>query len=223
MLMAMRIAWHRRNALIILSLELIMNQASIKGPGVIILLLLIGISTRFLFLGETQSFLPNFTAVGAVALFGSNYLRGKTKYILPLFIMWVSDLFLNNIFYASYFESFQFFGDIWVYAGFLVVVLIGHFIMRKPSWFSLMGAGIGGGIIFYLITNFGVWIHPASGYPKDIGGLVLSYVNGIPFLRNTILGNLVYGITLFGIYEFLASKYHSLRTERCLVSRLSSM
>ena len=123
-----------------------MKQANMKGPGVIFVLLLIGISTRFLFLGENQSFLPNFAAVGAVALFGSNHLRGKSKYILPLFIMWVSDLFLNNLFYASYFDSFQFFGSFWVYAGFLLVVLVGHFIMRKPSWLTLIGAGIGGGI-----------------------------------------------------------------------------
>ena len=194
-----------------------------KGPGVIFVLLLIGISTRFLFLGENQSFLPNFAAVGAVALFGSNHLRGKSKYILPLFIMWVSDLFLNNLFYASYFDSFQFFGSFWVYAGFLLVVLVGHFIMRKPSWLTLIGAGIGGGIVFYLITNFGVWIQPGSAYPKNIGGLLMSYVNGLPFLRNTILGNLFYGFLLFGIYEILASRYHFLRTKRCLVKGLSSV
>ena len=131
---------------------------SIINALIVVLLVIIGISTRFLFLIDGESLLPNFSAVGAVAIFGACYFKGVSKWIIPLAILWVSDLVLNNVFYAQYYEGFQVIGDLWVYLSFIVAGLIAYKIMRKPSWDRLAITGISVGVVFFLISNLGVWI-----------------------------------------------------------------
>jgi hypothetical protein len=76
----------------------------------------------------------------------------------------------------------------------------------------VVGGTLGASVLFYLITNFGVWIDPVSAYPKNFDGLVQSYIAAIPFFRNTLTGDLVYTGVLFGVYElsfYLAKRFLS--------------
>lgn len=177
-----------------------------KKEIIVLLLIIVAMATRFLFIVDGVSIIPNFTAVGAIAILGATHLNGLKKWVLPLVVLWLSDLILNNVVYAQYYDSFQVFGSPWVYGSILLIGLLAYFMMRKPSWGKLALTGLGGAILFFLVTNFGVWISPTSPYAKDIGGLVSSYEMGIPFFRNTLLGNLVFSFALFGAYEYLALK-----------------
>ncbi len=190
-----------------------MNKAVVI---VVSVLLVIGIATRFIFIIDGQSVLPNFTAIGAIALFGANYLKGSLRFILPFAVLWLSDLVLNNVVYKSYYESIQFYGSPWVYLSFALAILIGIYLMRKPTWSRLIGAAILSGLAFYLVTNFAVWMNPSSPYAKNAGGLLLCYEAALPFFRNTLLGNLFYSFVLFGAYEYFAQHYVALRTSRQL-------
>ncbi len=58
-------------------------------------------------------------------------------------------------------------------------------------------------MLFFLITNFGVWLHTGL-YAKTWGGLVQSYTLALPFFRNTLLGDLGFVGLLFGAYELAA-------------------
>ncbi|SVB25226.1 uncharacterized protein METZ01_LOCUS178080, partial [marine metagenome] len=50
---------------------------------------------------------PNFTALGAMALFGGAYVSSRTlAIILPLGALWVSDLILNNLVYTEFYQGF---------------------------------------------------------------------------------------------------------------------
>ena len=51
---------------------------------------------------------------------------------------------------------------------------------------------------FFVITNFGVWA--AGAYARDFSGLAASYAAGLPFLRWTLLGDLFYAASFFGLY-----------------------
>ncbi len=168
----------------------------------VVLLVILGISTRFIFLIDGESILPNFSAIGAVAIFGACYFKGLKKWIIPLAILWFSDIILNNVFYSQYYDGFKVFGDFWVYASFIVAGVIAYKMLLKPSWGKLLLTGIIAGVVFYLITNFGVWL-TGNLYPKTLTGLVASYEAGLPFFRNTILGNVFYSFVLVGIYEFI--------------------
>lgn len=186
-----------------------MNQSQ-KEIVVITLLIIAAIATRFLFLVDGESALPNFSAVGAVAIFGACYFRGNFRFIVPLSVLWLSDLILNNVIYSRYYAHFQIAGDPWVYSGFVLAGIIAYFLMKKSSWPKLLMTSIVTGVIFYLVSNFGVWMS-ASVYSKDLGGLLQCYAAGIPFFRNTILGNVFYSFVLFGIYEWILSDIFDLR------------
>ncbi len=182
------------------------NSLMSKKEILILVLMLIAISTRFLFIVDGQSIIPNFTAVCAIAILGASHLSGAKKWILPLGILWASDLILNNVVYAQYYDSFQIFGSTWVYVAILCVGVIAYFFLRKASWGKLLMVSTLGAVTFFLITNFGSWIGPTSPYVKDLSGLMASYTAGVPFFRNALLGDIFFSFVLFGAYEYLASK-----------------
>lgn len=133
--------------------------------------------------------LPNFTPVTAIALFGGLYISNKIlAYALPLIIMFISDIFLG-------FSSITLF----VYAGFMLVTLIGT-IRKKPSILTIFL----GSLSFFIVTNFGVWL---LGYPKTWTGFVECYTLALPFFKNSLLGDFFYsGIMMIG-FNFIQKHY----------------
>jgi hypothetical protein len=148
---------------------------------------------------------PNFTAVGAIALFGGAFLHKRYLALLvPVAALFVSDLFLNNLVYSNLSgssESFTLFyaGSLWVYGAFILIVLLGMKLLKSRSIGLLAGTSALASIIFFITTNFGMWI--GSGiYPKTIGGLAACYYVALPYFWNTLLGDLFYVGVLFGGY-----------------------
>lgn len=143
-------------------------------------------------------FLPhpaNVMPITAMALFGGAYLNKKYAIILPLVVMLVSDYFLG-------FHKVMPF----VYGSFLVSGLIGLRLKNKVNVKTVLGASLLSSVIFYVVTNFGVWL--TSGmYEMTFLGLVKCYVLAIPFFRNTILGDLFYTVMMFGGYELFCRFY----------------
>jgi hypothetical protein len=137
-------------------------------------------------------FLPhpaNVAPIAAMALFGGAYLNKKYAVFLPLTVMLISDLFLG-------FHKVMPF----VYGSFLLASIIGISLKNKVNPKNVLGASLLSSIIFYIVTNFGVWL--TSGmYQMTFLGLVKCYVLAIPFFRNTLLGDLFYTVMMFGGYE----------------------
>jgi hypothetical protein len=154
---------------------------------------------------------PNFTALGAVALFGGAYLSRKWAFIVPIVALFVSDLFLNNLIYARQFpevyDGFVLFtpGGLSIYIAFAAVVIIGMIALRKVNVRSVLGTSVLAAVVFFLVTNFAVWAGTGI-FPKNATGLMACYAAGIPFFWNTMLGNLFFGSILFGIYEYVNQK-----------------
>jgi hypothetical protein len=166
-------------------------------------LIALAIATRFI------PHVSNFTAVGAVALFGGAMFKdGLKAFLVPLLALFLSDLVINNVMYASFYEGFQWvtpgFGAI--YGGFLVAVLIGRLTIKSFKPLPIASAGVVSTLAFFLITNFGSWLANPI-YIKDFSGLLTSYTAGLPFLGNQLIGTLAYSAILFGAaYFWLGSK-----------------
>ena len=139
-------------------------------------------------------FLPhpaNVAPIAAMALFGGAYLNKIYVIILPLVVMLISDYFLG-------FHRVMPF----VYGSFLVSGLIGLKLKNKVKGKTVLGASLLSSLIFYMVTNFGVWL--TSGmYEMTFLGLVKCYVLAVPFFRNTVVGDLFYVVVMFGGYELL--------------------
>ena len=143
--------------------------------------------------------IPNFTPVGAFALFVGVFVARKHWWglLLPLFAMFFSDLFIG-------FYDFKLMAV--VYGSFLAYTGLGMLVAKRKSIATVFLGSIGGATLFYLTTNFAVWLF-SSWYPHTISGLLLSYTLALPFFKYTILGDLFFTSILFGVYEFAKVLY----------------
>lgn len=147
---------------------------------------------------------PNFTAVGAAAIFGGfAFAKGYKAFLIPLTALFLSDLAINNIVYGAYYDSFQWYtpGFGYMYGAFLLSVILGRFQRGGFKIIGLVGTGVVSTLLFFFITNFGSWVGMAI-YPKTFAGLLMAYEAGLPFLLNQLGGTLVYGTVLFGAAYF---------------------
>jgi hypothetical protein len=146
---------------------------------------------------------PNFSPIGAMALFSGAYLgrRGAVALVAPLGALFLSDLVLG--FYS---------GMITVYFSVALIVIIGWLALRRVSPIRVGGAAIASSVLFFALTNFGVWL--SSGfYPRTLAGLEACYVAAIPFFQNTVAGDLFYAAVLFGGFALLERTVPALRSQ----------
>jgi len=153
----------------------------------IYLLLILAVATRFL------PHPANFTAIGAIAMFGGLYLPRRYALVGPLVAMFVSDIFLG-FYHPATMAS--------VYLGFIVMTGIGLAVRKKKKITTVLGGTILGSIFFYLITNFSVWIFGGM-YAHTLSGLAQCYYMALPFFKNTLAGDLTYVTVLVGGYELI--------------------
>ncbi len=135
---------------------------------------------------------PNFTPVISVALFAGAYLHKRFAFLVPIAAMLMSDLIVGL--YSPLSMAF-------VYGSIILITAIGLTMNNKVSAIKIGGFSLIGAVLFFVITNFGVWIIPGSMYPKTFSGLVECYVMAIPFFRNTAASAIIYSALMFGVYE----------------------
>ena len=135
---------------------------------------------------------PNVSPIAAMALFGGAYLSDKRlAFLVPFLALLFSDLILGLHDTMLY-----------VYGGFALTVVIGFWLRKQVNAGRIAIATVGASILFFLLTNFGVWL--TSGlYPMTVDGLMQAYVAGIPFFQNSLLGNLLFTALLFGGFAAL--------------------
>ena len=137
---------------------------------------------------------PNFAPIAAMALFGGAYLNRRYALVVPIAALLLSDLVIG--FYSPLVM-------VSVYGSFVLTGLMGLWLKKRKSAGNVVLTAMGASILFFLVTNFAVWA--AGSYARDLSGLAQSYVMGLPFFRNTLLGDLFYTGVFFGGYELVKS------------------
>ena len=152
---------------------------------------------------------PNVTALTALALFGGAHFSDRRLAIgVPLLALLVSDIALG-IYWQWDFRAVQ--GHMWVqYASFLAIVGLGFVLRESRSALRVGAVALSASCMFFLVTNFGEWAFQ-PWYPKTAAGLAASYVAGIPFFRNMLVGDLVYTALMFGGFALLERRFAALR------------
>jgi hypothetical protein len=141
---------------------------------------------------------PNFTPILALAIFGGAYLPNKrTALLLPIIIMFFSDLIIG--FHSQIYA---------IYGTIIMLSLLGNTIKTKNIK-NLAITGFTGSVIFFIITNFSVWLSDGL-YPLTTAGLIECYVMAIPFFHNTLISTLTFLAILFFGYSFVEKKYQFL-------------
>ena len=99
---------------------------------------------------------PNFTPIGAMALFSGAYLgRRGLAFVAPLAALLLSDLVLG--FYH---------GMATVYFSVVLIVLIGWQLSARRSFWRVGAAALASSVLFYVVTNFGMWLFSGI-YPRN--------------------------------------------------------
>jgi hypothetical protein len=180
--------------------------------GIICTIILLAAGSRFI------PHPPNFSPIGSIALFGAAYYSKRYwSYFIPLIAMFLSDMALNNVIYHSLFNGFTWFysGALYTYGAILLIVLLGTLTLKKIRIPNLIASALGASIIFYIVSNFGVWASNGmyGMYPRTFAGLMECYIAGLPFLQNLLAGDFVYTIVLFGAFELIQYRFPSLRLQ----------
>jgi hypothetical protein len=160
----------------------------------------------------------NFTPIGAMGLFGGAYFSNKWKAaIFPLLTLFISDLIVHIIVFKG---SYGIIYDGWykIYAIFLLIVFIGRWMIRRVSFKNVLFAGIAASLTHWLLADLSVWLSGGTDLrtmqplSRGLDGLMQCYLQGLPYMRNFLLGTLAYSGLMFGAFEWMKSRNTSLQT-----------
>jgi len=147
---------------------------------------------------------PNFTPIIAVAILSGYFFKNIYLSFATLLIsMLLADAFIgfyNHIFF--------------VYLSLLLIAFVFYKISEKINFKNLFIYGFIGSLIFFIISNFGVWVLGGHGvydaaYEKNLNGLVECYVLAIPFFGSTFLSTLIFSYPAIFIYKSLSVRSSS--------------
>lgn len=145
-------------------------------------------------LGRLVPHIPNVTPLISLSLFAGANLSRRAA-VLSLFgTLFVSDLGLALLLGYPVFGYWTLF----TYTGFMAIVLVGASL--HCSWKILPVYILSLSFGFWIWTNFGVWL-TSSLYAKTLTGLGSCYVAALPFLRNSLIGDLIWGLVVFGLFD----------------------
>ncbi len=159
-------------------------------------ILLVIILTLFAVFSRLMPHPPNFTPLLAIALYSGFSFKNKFLFIIPLTGMLISDFFLG------YYSSI-----IWVYLSLLIMFYLGYILSSKYSFKNLILLSSVSSVLFFVVSNFGVWLGGWYGY--DFSGFITCYIAAIPFFHNTLFSTIIYASIFHFSYKYSAKIFES--------------
>lgn len=123
---------------------------------------------------------PNFTSLIALSFYVPAIL-GR-KFLPSLFISFVITDFIIG------FHNIVFF----TWGSVVLIGLISKFFLK--SIFTRLSGALIGAIIFFILSNLGVWINGMYGHSID--GLILCYTMALPFFSYSLISTLLFSLSI---------------------------
>lgn len=170
-------------------------------------------------LSRMPGLLPqNFSAAYALAFCAGVYFAPRMAWWLPLSLMLVTDLGLNLYYQHQGIDVFNLSLVRYLlpnYAAYAALIWLGQRFKPKDHFLSLLGGGVLGAILFYLITNTAAWLfNPFNNpeYTKTFLGWLTALTKGTAgypqtweFFRNTLLSGGLFTSLFAGAMKLTAS------------------
>ena len=129
---------------------------------------------------------PNFTPIIAVGILGGYFFKNLNWSLGIVFLsIFLTDLLLG--FYPSM---------LMIYLSLAIIILSFHKLNNLMNFKNLFLYGLSGSVIFFIVSNFGVWMFDGL-YEKNLEGLIKCYIMVIPFFKNTLFSTIIFS------YSFL--------------------
>src|SRR5579864_3246399 len=160
---------------------------------------------------------PNFSAAYAVLFCAGVYFSGRWAWWLPIGTMLVTDIGLD-LYYRFYvgwhvFDAATIEFQLINYAAYLVLIWLGRRFKPQASFLALLGGGVLGAMLFYVLTNTASWLFNPFGnpeYTKNLLGWLTALTKGTAgwpqtweFFRNTLLSGGIFTGLFVGAMKFL--------------------
>ena len=147
----------------------------------------------------------NFSTIGAMTLFAGATLRPRWLGVSVAAIgLLATDLVLqHNPQWLS------------VYLPYIIIAIAARSLKPGQSVRSFALATVSASLIFFVVSNFGVWAMPEM-YDRSLAGLATCYLQAIPFFQNTLAGDACFGIVLFGSFALLEDRDPAFAEARAL-------
>ena len=123
---------------------------------------------------------PNFTALIALGFYIPVFFGLRFVPIVAICFA-VTDIFIG--FHTT---------TLFTWGSVLFIGYLSKFFFKSIS-IRIIGA-LSGALLFFIITNFGVWF--TGGYEKNLDGLVMCYTLAIPFFTYTLLSTILYSFLI---------------------------
>jgi len=160
----------------------------------------------FVVLAVAVRFMPHpwmFTPVtGSLLFFGA---RGPRRQLwIPFALLAASDVVLTKLVY-----SYPFSWDHYVtFAWYAAILWLGTRLGAKTKWVPVVGAALASSVSFFLVTNLVAWAW-LDMYPKNLSGVMMSYVAALPFFRHALAGDLIFTVAMFATPMALHALSHA--------------
>ncbi|HEX2607275.1 MAG TPA: DUF6580 family putative transport protein [Flavisolibacter sp.] len=155
------------------------------------------------------SALANFSPLGAMALFGGAYFKQQWKgFVFPLLTLFISDVVLHQTVFKAYGNGFLYSGWYWVYGAIALMTIVGRLLLQRPTVGRFLLSTLVCVLIHWIVTDLGVWIGSTT-WPQTLSGFMACLTAAIPFEWRFLTGTLVYGLILFGSFEYLTRRSSS--------------
>ncbi len=135
---------------------------------------------------------PNFTSLIALSFYvpaalGSRYIPSV------LVAFFVTDLIIG--FHSTI---------LFTWGSVVIIGLLSRY-FNKSFLFRLTGA-LTGAVIFFLITNFGVWLGGSYGY--SLGGILSCYILALPFFGYSLISTFLFSTIFESLYKLYNLKFN---------------
>ncbi|GAA4463421.1 hypothetical protein GCM10023093_11830 [Nemorincola caseinilytica] len=146
--------------------------------------------------------LPNFVPIAAISLFSGAILREKRSmaFLVPIMGQFLADAYFQFFTYIPGFYGVV--DQLFTYAGIVGATSLGLFMKQKPL--SILGFTLGASATFFLVSNFGYFARGWNGY--NMQGFIKTYVDAIPFYKNSFIADMVGMVVLFGGHAIIGRK-----------------
>ena len=185
------------------------------NPRTAILLLFIAITAaiRVVFNFNYEiSPVANFSPLGAMALFGGAYFNRQWKaFAFPLLMLFISDFILQQTVFKAYGNGILYSGWYWVYGAFAMMTLAGRWLLKNVTIKRFILSALVCLIIHWIVTDIGMW-YGSKIFSQNLKGYIDCLIVAIPYEWRFLTGTLVYGIIMFGVFEWMKQRYTVLKT-----------
>ena len=137
----------------------------------------------------------NMTAMTNLSLYAGARMNKTTALLMTIISLCLSNAYFAFIYHYAFFSITSLF----MYSGFIAITLLGKRVANGTTLKAVFPAVLVASVGYWLWTNLGVWLQGA--YPMSMSGLVTCFLMALPFLKNALVGDVIWMVVIFGLLD----------------------